>query len=338
MTVRAGQVTSRPLDNLSILVSCYNKFEFIKTVFDHFKELEDLGATVIVIDDGSTDGSSEELVRMRREKNLSLYLERTENQGAAGARSKALGIAKTDFIYFLDIDDTCNIKGLIELFSHFMNTSADLALGNFYFTETGNFGETVTNSNAYELLYSKEFRDRIFEIKGWWRFIYRRDFVMQRENRLNLVFSEMVGKKFVLDDVFWMLHLASIDVSILQSPSDITVYNYCLPEYNGKERWNSYLRQIELLPEATILYMRDIGTHKCKHDEKWLYSTLFKTLWDHATLLPQKNYLIRSLQFFKAGQLNASKLSKKFIFLNLIMFSLTPLRILKRKVRDLKAH
>jgi glycosyltransferase involved in cell wall biosynthesis len=278
MTVRAEQVTSRPLDNLSILVSCYNKFEFITTIFDQFKELEDLGATVIVIDDGSTDGSSEELVRMRREKNLSLYLERTENQGAAGARSNALEIAKTDFIYFLDIDDTCNIDGLIELFSNFVNSSADLALGNFYFTETGNSGETVTNSNTYELLYSKEFRDRIFEIKGWWRFIYRRDFVMQKENRLNLVFSEMIGKKFVLDDVFWMLHLASIDVYILQSPSDITVYNYCLPEYNSKERWNSYLRQIELLPEATILYLRDIGTHKCKHDEEWLYSTLFKTL------------------------------------------------------------
>jgi glycosyltransferase involved in cell wall biosynthesis len=338
MTVRAEQVTSRPLDNLSILVSCYNKFEFITTIFDHFKELEDLGATIIVIDDGSTDGSSEELVRMRREKNLNLYLNRTENQGAAGARSNALEIAKTDFIYFLDIDDTCNIHGLIELFSNFKNSSADLALGNFYFTETGNFGETVTNSNAYELLYSKGFRDRIFEIKGWWRFIYRRDFVMQRENRLNLVFSEMIGKKFVLDDVFWMLHLASIDLSILQSPSDVTVYNYCLPEYNGKERWNSYLRQVELLPEATTLYLRDIGVHKCKHDEKWLYSTLFKTLWDHATLLSQKNYLVRSLQFLKAGQLNARKLGIKFSFLNMALFLLNPIRILKRKVRDLKPH
>jgi len=338
MMARAGQLTSRPLDNLSILVSCYNKFEFIKPVFDHFKELEDLGATIIVIDDGSTDGSSEELVRMRREKNLNLYLERTENQGAAGARSNALEIAKTDFIYFLDIDDTCNIEGLIELFSNFKHSSADLALGNFNFTETGNFGETVTNSNAYELLYSKEFRDRIFEIKGWWRFIYRRDFVMQRENRLNLVFSEMIGKKFVLDDVFWMLHLASIDVSILQSPSNISVYNYCLPEYNGKERWNSYLRQIELLPEATILYLKAMGTHKCRHDEKWLYSTLFKTLWDHATLLSQKNYLIQSLQFLKAGRLSARKLGIRYIFLNMVLFLLNPIRILKRKVRDLKAH
>ncbi len=338
MSVRAEQVTSRPLDNLSILVSCYNKFEFINTIFDQFKELEDLGATVIVIDDGSTDGSGEELVRMRREKNLSFYLERTENQGAAGARSNALDIAKTDFIYFLDIDDTCNIAGLIELYSIFTNSSADLALGNFYFTETGNFGETVTNGNSYELLCSKDFRDRIFEIKGWWRFIYRRDIVMQRENRLNLVFSEMIGKKFVLDDVFWMLHLASIDLTILQSPSDITVYNYCLPEYNGKERWNSYLRQVELLPEATILYLRDIGVHKCKHDEKWLYSTLFKTLWDHATLLSQKNYLVRSLQFLKAGQLNARKLGIKFSFLNMALFLLNPIRILKRKVRDLKPH
>jgi glycosyltransferase involved in cell wall biosynthesis len=338
MALAVAYTSSHPLYNLSILVSCYNKFEFIGLVFDQFKELEDLGATVIVIDDGSTDGSSEELIRMRREKNLSLYLERTENQGAAGARSKALEIAKTDFVYFLDIDDTCNIEGLIELFANFSNSTADLALGNFYFTETGNFGETVTNGDAYELLNSNEFRRRIFEIKGWWRFIYRRDFAMQEENRLNLVFSEMVGKKFVLDDIFWMLHLASIDLSILQSPSDISVYNYCLPEHNGKERWTSYLRQIELLPEAAILYLRAIGTHKCKHDEKWLYSTLFKTLWDHATLLSQQNYLIQSPQFLKAGQLNATKLGNKFIFLNIILCLITPLRILKRKARELKSH
>lgn len=334
----AKKISIRPLENLSILVSCYNKLEFIRPVFDLFEELEDLGASVIVIDDGSTDGSSEELVRLRQEKKLNLYLERTQNQGAAGARSRALDLAKTDYVFYLDIDDTCDCQGLIELFSEFVKSDADLALGNFYFTETGHLGETITNSHEFELLFSNQFRDRIFEIKGWWRFIYRRDFVTQRENRLNLVFSRMVGKKFVLDDVFWMLHLASLNLSVLQAPSKTSVYNYCLPEYNGKERWNSYLRQVELLPEATILYLRGINEHRCRHDETWLYSTMFKTLWDHATLLSLQTFAFRSLQFLKAGQLAAQKLGIKSIALNLVLFSVTPVRILKRKARELKPH
>ena len=338
MAMGAKKISIRPLENLSILVSCYNKLEFIRPVFDLFEELEDLGASVIVIDDGSTDGSSEELVRLRQEKKLDLYLERTQNQGAAGARSRALDLAKTDYIFYLDIDDTCDCQGLIELFSEFVKSDADLALGNFYFTETGHLGETITNSHEYELLLSNQFRDRIFEIKGWWRFIYRRDFVTQRENRLNLVFSRMVGKKFVLDDVFWMLHLASLNLSVLQAPSKTSVYNYCLPEYNGKERWNSYLRQVELLPEATILYLRGINEHRCSHDETWLYSAMFKTLWDHATLLSLRTYAFRSMQFLKAGQLTAEKLGIKSIALNLVLFSVTPVRILKRKARELKPH
>ena len=148
----------------------------------------------------------------------------------------------------------------------------------------------------------------------------------------------MKGKAFVLDDIFWMLHLSSIDLDIYQSSEAISIYNYYLPEHNQEIRWRSFLKQIKLLPEATKLYVEKLPDHKCNHDEMFIYKTLFKVLWDHATLLSFSSYTKVSLDFFTAGVSITKFLPAHFLFINLLLLFVTPLRILKYRFRLLKPH
>jgi folate-dependent phosphoribosylglycinamide formyltransferase PurN len=49
-------ISSRPLDDLSVLVTCYNKIKHVEDCFAALLELENLGAAVIVVDDGLDSG------------------------------------------------------------------------------------------------------------------------------------------------------------------------------------------------------------------------------------------------------------------------------------------
>lgn len=81
----------------------FNRVEFIGLAVDSalsqtFKDLE-----LIVIDDGSTDGSRELLDQYRSDKRFRYYYQ--ENQGQSVARNKGIKEAKGEFIAFLDSDN-----------------------------------------------------------------------------------------------------------------------------------------------------------------------------------------------------------------------------------------
>lgn len=60
---------------------------------------------LIVIDDGSTDGTAEDLLRLGEERSGALRVERMENRGAAAARNRGVALARAPLVAFLDSDD-----------------------------------------------------------------------------------------------------------------------------------------------------------------------------------------------------------------------------------------
>jgi glycosyltransferase involved in cell wall biosynthesis len=91
---------STPL--VSVLIPCYNSARFIgetlESVFrQSWPEIE-----VIVVNDGSTDGSVSEIRRFARDR---LLLIDRANRGACASRNAAFARAKGAFIQFLDADD-----------------------------------------------------------------------------------------------------------------------------------------------------------------------------------------------------------------------------------------
>ncbi|HUY26128.1 MAG TPA: glycosyltransferase [Candidatus Binataceae bacterium] len=60
---------------------------------------------LIIIDDGSTDGTFDDLQRLQAEHRATLHIERTPNRGVAAARNLGGALARAPLLAFLDSDD-----------------------------------------------------------------------------------------------------------------------------------------------------------------------------------------------------------------------------------------
>lgn len=96
--------TNPILPKISIIMPVYNSGEYLKTAVDSIlsqslKEIE-----LILVDDGSTDGSSERCDEYARQDNRVVVIHQ-KNSGICNARNTALKIARGEYIGFSDHDD-----------------------------------------------------------------------------------------------------------------------------------------------------------------------------------------------------------------------------------------
>lgn len=86
---------------VSVIMPLYNKRQYVLRSIQSIEEQTYPNWELIIVDDGSTDGSSE-LVPRRNDR---IKLFRQENRGPAAARNKAVQSASGDFLAFIDADD-----------------------------------------------------------------------------------------------------------------------------------------------------------------------------------------------------------------------------------------
>lgn len=89
---------------VSILIPCYNAEQWIEETINSALKQTYENKEVIVIDDGSTDGSWD-IIR-KFENNI--YSFQTENRGGGVTRNHLLGISKGEWVQYLDADDYLN--------------------------------------------------------------------------------------------------------------------------------------------------------------------------------------------------------------------------------------
>lgn len=86
---------------ISVVIPCYNARKWIAETLRSALQPSQVPIEVIVVDDGSTDGSAELVVREFPQ----VRVERQANGGASAARNRGIEIAKGDAFVFLDSDD-----------------------------------------------------------------------------------------------------------------------------------------------------------------------------------------------------------------------------------------
>lgn len=88
---------------IAFAVPVFNVREYIESALDSIVQQKTPPSEVIIIDDGSTDGSSEILERYTHLPNWRIV--KTQNGGLGPARNLGRMLAKSEYIYFFDSDD-----------------------------------------------------------------------------------------------------------------------------------------------------------------------------------------------------------------------------------------
>lgn len=107
--------------NISVVIPLYNKLDYIGRAIDSVIAQKRAVCEIIVVDDGSTDGSAE-YVAEHYSETVKLYSQ--VNGGVSSARNQGVELATTDFVALLDADDywypehTLRLEKLNEQFPH----------------------------------------------------------------------------------------------------------------------------------------------------------------------------------------------------------------------------
>jgi glycosyltransferase involved in cell wall biosynthesis len=113
--------------DVSVIIPTYNRRDFLpEAVASCFKDNESLAIEVVVVDDGSTDGTREWL-RSRADDRIRLVFR--EHEGAQQARNAGLEAVRGETVKFLDSDDYLYPGVLEEQYEALTEAEADVCYG-----------------------------------------------------------------------------------------------------------------------------------------------------------------------------------------------------------------
>ena len=114
--------------SVSIIIPCFNEVKTIKKVINNILEMKFENLEIIVVDDGSTDGSHELLNEISKEKNI-ILLSHKKNFGKGFAIRTALEKINNEIVIIQDADLEYNPKDYPALLLPFKETNADIVYG-----------------------------------------------------------------------------------------------------------------------------------------------------------------------------------------------------------------
>lgn len=115
---------------LSVIVPIYNNEKYLKCCIESiinqtYKQLE-----VILVDDGSTDGSRE-ICQEYAKKNKNIRVIYKENEGACYARRDGVLVAQGEYVGFIDSDDWIEPNMYHSLMAEIIDNGADIVTSGF---------------------------------------------------------------------------------------------------------------------------------------------------------------------------------------------------------------
>ena len=130
---------------ISVVVTCYNHENYIEQCLRSIFKQTYRNIELIVLDDGSTDFSSEVIQEVLKESPFVTTFESHENIGVVRTRNKGLNLLNGDYFLFVDSDDFLDERYVEELYNGAINHQADIVYCDLY-----NFEKDETYLKAQE--------------------------------------------------------------------------------------------------------------------------------------------------------------------------------------------
>lgn len=109
----------------SFIIPTFNRRRLVKRAIESVlssKKNNSIQTEIIVIDDGSHDGTESELTSYINDKSIN-FIKNQKNSGANTSRNNGIKIATSDYCVFLDSDDILDEDALIFMYEHFLKHS-----------------------------------------------------------------------------------------------------------------------------------------------------------------------------------------------------------------------
>lgn len=191
---------------VSVVIPVYNVKPYLERCVNSvlrqtYKDLE-----IILVDDGSTDGSGE-LCDEIATRTPNLLVIHQENQGISGARNAGLKLAKGYYVVFLDGDDEWLLNdGLSHLLLKAENRHPDIIAFKCVHIWNGKLKETTDDYDINKI--SECFTaEKIFKYLVTSQFFNMSACLLLVRRQLLIDYEIFFPLGYISEDVFWSLHL-----------------------------------------------------------------------------------------------------------------------------------
>lgn len=240
---------------VSVVVPLYNQERYLDKCLRSICEQTYSNLEVIVVNDGSTDGSPS-IARGWAERDSRIRVIDKANEGVSMARRDGLLAAEGEFVAFVDSDDWLPENSLEILVGHMTGHEVDLVMGstdkhlglatkhNIDKVYSFPYHQVVEQPELFDKYYIGFYRNTVFHVAMFAR-LYRKRAILEAMNETDL-FDDEVNR--MGEDLFFNFKLFPYLKSIYRT--DETVYHY---RYNGvTTRFNPHFPQLFVLSDKRL--------------------------------------------------------------------------------------
>lgn len=179
------------MSKVSIIIPVYNGEFFVRNCLLSCLEQSLQDIEIIIVDDKSTDNTVKIIKEFQKKDNRIILIELKENHHQGNARNIGIKQSKSDYICFLDVDDTITKDCIEKVYKKIVDDQADMTIFQMY-TIDHKTGEIKVNHE-----YSN-YVDLPKELHNGFRFedIPRKEIF----NKCNVVWDKIYKKSFLIEN------------------------------------------------------------------------------------------------------------------------------------------
>jgi glycosyltransferase involved in cell wall biosynthesis len=310
-------------DLISIIVPVYNVQKYLRTCLDSIRKQTYTNIEVILVDDGSTDGSQKTCDEYTHIDERFICIHK-KNGGLSDARNEGIKLAGGRYGMLVDSDDYIHRDSVKILYQNIINSEADLAIGNYRRVKFEEKVELENNPDnkpveytteealkeLCELEYNYFTANHIQQFTSAWNKLYRMDVLKKVPFPVGKVFEDVATahafihacKKVVYTDAilyFYLIREGSISRVAVKNTDMISAFENRIEYFqaNGLDQFlpNTYQTYLTVLMRTYTHLIETPESPRIKKEIVEKAKVIYKT---HKDILKDNSKLKHEVMLF----------------------------------------
>lgn len=226
------------MKRLSVIMPVYNGESYVSNMIDSVMAQEYTDLELIVVDDGSSDGTVQIVERYANQDRRIHLVTHSANKGVSAARNTGLELARGEYVALVDADDRLHPAMYKKLICAIEECSCDMAMCRIYYENGGageeellpNIGEGVLTEGDYQKLVNGLIDINQYFFAGTVRYVFRKSILQD---------SRFDTRIFYREDLAFLFELLSVRRKIYYA--DFVGYYYMRNQGSAVERYQKEL-------------------------------------------------------------------------------------------------